>query len=48
MLKSITIWDEILTLMGGTLELSKCCFYIIDWEFNSDERPIIKIIRLIS
>lgn len=47
--KLITIWDELLTFTRRKLELCKCGFYIIDQEFDSNERPIkIKFDDLIN
>ena len=39
--KSVNMWDELLTFVGGKLEMSKCGFYIIQWSFDENEKPII-------
>ena len=38
----IKAWDELLSFIGGKLELSKYKFYFIDWEFDKNWEPIIK------
>ena len=32
-------WEQLLHASGGKLELSKCFFYIIQWEFNQEGVP---------
>ena len=32
-------WEQILTAMGGKLELSKCFYYMIQWVFDEHGRP---------
>ena len=41
MQQSIRVWDEILTFVGGKLEMSKCNFCILDWIFDKSDRPIL-------
>ena len=36
---SIRVWDEILTFVGGKLEMSKCNFCILNWTFEKSDRP---------
>ena len=38
--KPVNMWDELLTFVGGKLEMSKCGFYIIQWSFDENETPI--------
>ena len=42
MQQSIRVWDEVLTFVGGKLEMSKWNFRIIDWKFDHNEQPILK------
>ena len=42
MSKSVNIWEELLSFIGGKLEISKCGIYVLQWEFNSKENPILK------
>ena len=41
MQQSIRVWDEILTFVGGKLEMSKCILCILDWTFDESDRPIL-------
>ena len=41
MQQSIRVWDEILTFVGGKLEMSKCNFCILDWSFDKHDKPIL-------
>lgn len=38
----IRVWDEILTFVGGKLEMIKSNFYILDWTFDKSGKPILK------
>ena len=40
--KSIRIWDKVLTFVGGQLEMDKNAWYLIEWDFDSNETPYIK------
>ena len=39
--RSVNMWDELLTFVGGKLEMSKCGFYTIQWSFDENKKPII-------
>ena len=39
---SIWTWDELLTFVGGQLEMDKNAWYLIEWDFDSKEIPYIK------
>ena len=41
MQQSIRVWDEVLTFVGGKLEMSKCNFCILDWTFDKSDKPTI-------
>ena len=38
--RSVNMCDELLTFVGGKLEMSKYGFYIIQWSFDANEKPI--------
>ena len=40
--QSIRTWDELLTFVGGQLEMDKNAWYLIKWDFDSNETPYIK------
>ena len=40
MQQSISVWDEVLTFVGGKLEMSKCNFYILDRTLDKSDKPI--------
>ena len=39
---SVSSWNEFLHFVGRALETSKCAWYLINWEFDSHDPPIIK------
>lgn len=39
MIKSVNIWNELLTFVGGKLEMKKCGFYQLQWKFDKNEKP---------
>ena len=41
MSKSTNMWNELLTFIGGKLELTKCTYYIIEQDFDSTEHSHI-------
>ena len=41
MQQSIRVWDEILTFIGGKLEMSKCNFCILDRIFDKSDKPVL-------
>ena len=41
MQQSIRVWDEILTFVGGKLEMSKYNLCILDWTFDESDIPIL-------
>ena len=41
--QSVSCWYELLNFSGGELELDKCAWYIISWEFKKD-KPQMKCI----
>ena len=42
--QSVLYWYELLNFSGGELELDKCAWYIINWEFKKD-KPQIKCLN---
>ena len=40
--QSIRTWDELFTFVGGLLEMDKNAWYLIEWDFDSNESPYIK------
>ena len=42
MSKSVDIWEALLPFVDGKLEISKCRFYVLQQEFDSKEKPILK------
>ena len=38
---SVNMWDELLTFVGGKLEMIKCGFYTIQWSYDENEKSII-------
>ena len=40
--QSIRTWDELLTFVGGQLEMDENDWYLIEWNFDSNESPYIK------
>ena len=40
--RSVSTWYEMLLFIEGELELSKCEWYLIDWTFDSKEKPFKK------
>ena len=40
--QSIRTWDELLTFVGGQLEMDKNAWYLIELDFDSNESPYIK------
>ena len=41
MKQSIRVWDEVLTFVGGKLEMIKCNFCILDWIFDNSDKSIL-------
>ena len=39
MIKSVNIWNELLTFVGGKLEMKKCGFDQLQWKFDKNEKP---------
>ena len=39
---SVSSWNELLHFVGGALETNKCAWFLINWEFDSHDSPIIK------
>ena len=35
--QSIRTWDELLTFVGGQLDMDKNTWYLIEWDFDSNE-----------
>ena len=42
MFKSVNMWEELLSFVGGKLEMPKCGFYVLKWEFDSNEKLLLK------
>jgi hypothetical protein len=40
----MTIWNDLLDASGGTLELSKCFYYILSWKFDKKGNDLPMII----
>ena len=40
--KSVNMWEAILSFVGGKLEMFKCGFYVLRWDFDSKEKSILK------
>ena len=38
----VSIWYKIFLFIGGELELLKCRWYLIDWKFDSKDKPFMK------
>ena len=38
---SVSSWNELLHFVGGALETSKCAWYLINWDFDSNDSPFI-------
>jgi hypothetical protein len=49
MIEDLTIaaqwWEQLLNSSGGKLELSKCFYYLIYWEYNDEGIPAMRHIR---
>ena len=39
---SVSSWNELLHFVGGTLETSKYSWYLINWDFDSNDSPFMK------
>ena len=39
---SVSSWNELLHFVGGALETSKCDWYLINWNVDSNDSPFIK------
>ena len=39
---SVSSWNELLHFVGGVLETSKCAWYLINWDFDSNDLPFVK------
>ena len=39
---SVSSWNKLLHFIGGALETSKCAWYLITWNFDSDDSSFIK------
>ena len=37
--KDARVWERLLSATGGKLELTKCFYYILQWEFDSEGNP---------
>ena len=42
MKQSVPYWNELLHFSGGSLELSKCSWYMLQWSFTKNDKPILK------
>ena len=42
MTKSVNTWEELLTFVGGKLELTKCSYYLLELECDKKEKSTIK------
>ena len=36
---SVSSWNELLHFVGGALEMGKCAWYLINWNFDSNDSP---------
>ena len=39
---SVSSWNELLHLVGGALETSKYAWYLIKWDFDSNDFPFMQ------
>ena len=39
---SVTALNELLHFVGGALETSKCAWYLLKWNFNSNDFPVMQ------
>ena len=39
---SVSSWNELLRFVGGALETSRCAWYLINWDFDSNDSPFMK------
>ena len=39
---SVSSWNKLLHFVGGALETSKCTWYLINWDFDSNDSPFMK------
>ena len=39
---SVSSWNELLHFVGGALETSKCAWYLLKWNFNSNDSTFIR------
>ena len=37
-----TIWANLLSITGGALELSKCSYHVMNWEFTINGAPVLQ------
>ena len=44
MTKSVNMWEELLSFIGDKLELTKCDYYILECEFDFNEKSQLKIL----
>jgi len=35
------LWNDVLQVSGGALELPKCCYHVLHWEFRPDGTPFL-------
>ena len=40
---SVSSWNELLHFVGGALETSKCAWYLIKWDFDSNDSSFMKL-----
>ena len=48
MTKSVNMWEELLLFIEDKLELTKCDYYILECEFDSNEKSQLKILSHLS
>ena len=48
MTKSVNMWEELLLFIEDKLELAKCDYYILECEFDSNEKSQLKILSHLS
>ena len=37
---SVSSWNELLHFVRGALETNKCAWYLIKWDFDSNDSPL--------
>ena len=40
--KSVNIWYELFHVIGGGLEIDKCEWHHISWDFDKNDKPFMK------